>query len=78
MKIIDYLLYFVGVPGLLVAFLAVRIKFRKNPHIHPATYRTSESWTHPPILWAAVDEVVGDPHHRGLEFSVGGGASGKW
>ena len=43
----------------------------------------SEPWTHPPILWAATDEAVGDAHgghggHDGSEFTVGGGASGTW
>lgn len=82
MSIANYLLYLVGIPGVLVVLLALRIWSRKSAH--PATYQMSESWaqTHPPILWAAVDEAVGDPHgHHGgkeAEFSVGGGASGKW
>ena len=42
--------------------LAVLIFSRKGPH--PATYKLSEPWTHEPILWAAVDEVVpGGGHH---------------
>ncbi|MCI4675176.1 hypothetical protein K9U37_09865 [Mycolicibacterium litorale] len=48
---------------------------------HPATYKLSEPWTHEPILWAAIDEVVpgGGPHGHGSDVvSVGGGASGKW
>jgi hypothetical protein len=74
-------LYFVGIPLLLVAVLAVLIWSHEGPH--PATYKMSEPWTHPPILWAATDEVVGDPHgghggHGTSEFSVGGGASGTW
>jgi hypothetical protein len=71
-------LYFVGIPLLLVAVLAVLIWSHKGPHA--ATYKMSESWTYPPILWAATDEVVGDAHggHGTSEFSVGGGASGTW
>jgi hypothetical protein len=70
-------LWFVGVPLLLVAVLVGLIWSRKGPH--PATYDMSETWTHEPILWAAVDEPIGDPHgHGSQEFSVGGGASGKW
>jgi hypothetical protein len=70
-------LFFVGIPLLLTALLAAAIWSRKGPH--PATYKLSESWTHPPILWAATDEVVGHGHGHGHdEFSVGGGASGKW
>ena len=67
-----------GVPLLLVILLVAMIWSRKGPH--PATYSMSESWTHPPILWAATDEVVGHGHggHGASEFSVGGGASGKW
>jgi hypothetical protein len=68
--------YFLGVPLLLTALIAAAIWSRKGPH--PATYKLSESWTHPPILWAATDETVGHGHHGHDDFSVGGGASGKW
>jgi hypothetical protein len=68
---------FLGVPLALVILLATMIWSRKGPH--PATYKMSESWTHPPILWAATDEAVGHGHgHGASEFNVGGGASGKW
>jgi hypothetical protein len=69
---------FLGVPLLLVILLVALIWSRKDPH--PATYELSEPWTHPPILWAATDEVVGHGGHGhgASEFSVGGGASGKW
>ncbi|WP_343600455.1 hypothetical protein [Mycobacterium sp.] len=68
-------LYFVGIPLLLVIVLATLIWSHPGPH--PATYTMSEPWTHPPILWSAVDENVGDGHGPS-EFSVGGGASGTW
>jgi hypothetical protein len=64
---------FVGIPLLLVLILVAMIWSRKGPH--PATYKMSDQWTHAPILWAAVDEHVGDPHEA---LTVGGGASGKW
>ncbi|MGD1109137.1 MAG: hypothetical protein ABR885_02445 [Mycobacterium sp.] len=74
-------LFFIGIPLLLVAALSALIWSRKGPH--PATYKLSEPWTHPPILWAATDEAVGGAHgghggHEGSEFTVGGGASGTW
>lgn len=74
-------LYFIGIPLLLVAVLAVLIWSHKGPH--PATYKLPEKWTHPPILWAATREGLGHAHggHGGDEtpaFSVGGGASGTW
>ncbi|WP_375484527.1 hypothetical protein [uncultured Mycobacterium sp.] len=71
-------LYFVGIPLLLVAMLAALIWSRKGPH--PATYKLSEPWTRPPILWAATDEDLGGNHdeHGSSEVSVGGGASGSW
>ena len=71
-------LYVVGIPLLLVAVLVTLIWSRKGPH--PETYKLSERWTHPPILWAATDEVVGAAHggHGTSEFTVGGGASGTW
>ena len=74
-------LYFLGIPLLLVIVLVALIWSRKGPH--PATYKMSEPWTHDPILWAATDEVFGNGHgahsgHGTSEFSVGGGASGKW
>jgi hypothetical protein len=73
-------LYFLGIPLLLVSLLVARIWSHKGPH--PATYKLSEPWAHPPILWAATDEVFGHGHghdaHGASEFSVGGGASGKW
>lgn len=75
---IDNVLYFLGIPLLILALLAARFLTRKGAH--PPTYQLSESWaqTHPPILWAAVDEVVGGHGHDTAPFSVGGGASGKW
>ena len=45
---------------LLVIVLSALIWSRKGPH--PATYKLSEKWTHPPILWAATDEDVGSAH----------------
>ncbi|HEU4360465.1 MAG TPA: hypothetical protein VFR27_03015 [Mycobacterium sp.] len=75
----ENLLYFVGIPLLLVTVLSTMIWTHRGAH--PATYRMSEPWaqSHPPILWAAVDEVIGGHHgHGASEFSVGGGASGKW
>jgi hypothetical protein len=71
----------VGIPLLLVAVLATLIWSRKGPH--PESYKLSEAWTHPPILWAATDEAVGSAHggrggHDTSEFTVGGGASGTW
>jgi hypothetical protein len=74
-------LYFIGIPLLIVAVLATLIWSHKGPH--PATYKMSEKWTHPPILWAATDEAVGGTHqphsgHGASEFAVGGGASGTW
>ncbi len=76
-SVMEIHLYFLGIPLLLVAVLAALIWSRRGPH--PATYKLSEPWTHPPILWAATDEDVGGRHgHGNSEFSVGGGASGRW
>jgi hypothetical protein len=71
-------LYFVGIPLLLWLVLVALIYSHKG--VHPATYKMAEPWTHPPILWAATDERVGAATHGHdtAEFSVGGGASGKW
>ncbi|MCV7191448.1 aa3-type cytochrome oxidase subunit CtaJ [Mycolicibacterium brumae] len=47
----------------------------------PDEYKLGEKWTYGPILWAATDEVVGSGHGHGHghdNFTVGGGASGKW
>lgn len=78
MSIAEVHLIFVGIPLLLVVVLAALIWRHKGPH--PETFKMSEPWTHAPILWAATDEVVGSGHHGHgePEFSVGGGASGKW
>ena len=68
---------FVGIPLLIVLILAALIWSGKSPY--PAEYKMSEPWTHEPILWAAVDERVGDSHgHGSHELKIGGGASGKW
>ena len=68
---------FVGIPLLIVLILAAMIWSGKSPHM--AEYKMSEPWTHEPILWAALDERVGDAHgHGSHELKVGGGASGKW
>ena len=69
-------LYFVGIPLLIIGVLALLIWSGKGAH--PATYKLSEPWTHPPILWAATDEVVGGGGHGAEELTVGGGASGNW
>lgn len=72
----DIHLYFVGIPLLLTVVLAVLVYARKGAH--PPTYDMSQPWTHPPVLWAAVDEVIAGHDEHGAGFSVGGGASGKW
>jgi hypothetical protein len=71
-------LLLIGVP-LLVAALLAALTLRK-PGPHPAPYKLSEPWTHEPILWAATDEKIGahGHGHGSHEFTVGGGASGKW
>lgn len=69
-------LLFLGIPLLLVVALSWVIWSARGPH--PATYRLSQPWTHPPVLWAATDEVVGAHGHGPSAFSVGGGASGTW
>ena len=65
---------------MLVAVLAVLIWSHKGPH--PATYKMSEPWTHPPILWAATDEDVGHAHgghgtHRSSQLEVAPVARGE-
>ena len=78
MSLLEIHLYFIGIPLLLVAVLAVLIWSHKGPH--PTAYKLQEKWTHPPILWAASDQDV-DVHggHGGHDtFSIGGGASGTW
>ena len=76
-------LYFAGIPLLLVILLVALIWSRKGPH--PATYKMSEPWTHPPILWAATDEVFGHGAHSGhgkrhlrKTTENGRGASAAW
>lgn len=77
MSTMEIHLLFIGIPLLLVAALSALILSRKGPH--PETYKLSEPWTHPPILWAATDEAVGGHGgHHASEFTVGGGASGTW
>ena len=78
MSIAEIHAYFIGIPLTLVIVLSALIWRRKGPH--PATYKLSEKWTYPPILWAATDEAVGPAHggHGASEFTVGGGASGTW
>jgi hypothetical protein len=72
-------LLIVGIPIALVIVLSLMIFPRHNKH--PKTYKLTQPWTHAPILWAAVDEVVPGGGHHGhgaAEVNVGGGASGKW
>ena len=76
MSILEVHALFVGIPLLLVLILVALIWSHRGPH--PATYKMSEPWTHAPILWAAFDERVGDPHGHPQDLTVGGGASGKW
>ena len=78
MSVLEIHLIFIGIPLLLVVVLSVLIWSHTGPH--PATYKMSEKWTHPPILWAATDEDVGGARggHGTSEFSVGGGTSGTW
>jgi hypothetical protein len=66
-----------GVPLLMLLLLLAY--YMRQPGPRAPSYKLSEQWTHEPILWAATDEVIGDAHgHGSHEFSVGGGASGKW
>ena len=67
----------VGIPVALYIVLYLLIWAKKPNRI--AEYDLSEKWTHAPILWAATDEVVGADHgHGSHDYTVGGGASGKW
>lgn len=76
-SVLTFLGYFVGIPVVLVLLLAARIWSQKGPRA--AVYQMADSWTHPPILWAATDEAVGSGHGHGkADFTVGGGASGNW
>lgn len=68
-----------AIPVVIVAALVFLIYRRKGDG--QAAYRLSQPWSHAPILWAAVDEVVpGGGHHGGHhgDVNVGGGASGRW
>lgn len=69
---------FVAIPFGLAAVLYLLYVPGKSKHAK--TYNMSDPWTHSPILWAAVDEVVpGAGHGHGAgDVNVGGGASGKW
>jgi hypothetical protein len=66
-----------GVPLLVLVVLIALIYRHKGPH--PETYKMSEPWTYPPILWAS-DEPAEHGHggHGWHPLTVGGGASGKW
>jgi hypothetical protein len=61
-----------------VLLVLVALIYRhKGPH--PETYKLSDKWTHPPILWASEEPAVhGHGGHGSDSFAVGGGASGKW
>ncbi|MGK2882267.1 MAG: aa3-type cytochrome oxidase subunit CtaJ [Mycobacterium sp.] len=79
MNPVEVLAYFIGIPALVVALLAAWIWSHKGPH--PATYKMTDPWTHEPILWTATDELIPGGHgheHGSSDFTVGGGASGKW
>jgi hypothetical protein len=65
-----------GVPLLVALLVAAVTLSKKGPH--PTPYAMSEEWTYGPILWAATGEKVGAGHGHDSEFTVGGGASGKW
>ena len=65
-----------AIPVVLVAVVVFLLYRRKGDG--PAQYTLSQPWTHAPILWAAVDEVVPAGHHGADELRVGGGASGRW
>ncbi|EHB53964.1 hypothetical protein MycrhDRAFT_4427 [Mycolicibacterium rhodesiae JS60] len=70
---------FVAIPFGLAAVLYLLYVPGKSKHAK--TYNMSDPWTHAPILWAAVDEVVPGGGHHGHsagDVNVGGGASGKW
>jgi len=67
---------FLLVPLALALLLSLFIFTKKGPH--PATYNTSEKWTHDPILWAAQEPADNGHGGHGSHLTVGGGASGKW
>ena len=66
-----------AVPLAVAAVLFLLTMTKKSNH--SKSYQLSEQWTYGPILWAATGEQIGSGHGHGHdEFSVGGGASGKW
>ena len=78
-NLLEVLGLFVGIPALVIGLFYVWSFSHKGAH--PATYKMSDPWTHEPILWAATDEVIPGGHghgHGAADFTVGGGASGKW
>ncbi|BBZ03622.1 hypothetical protein MCHIJ_30590 [Mycolicibacterium chitae] len=67
----------IGVTLAVGAFFALLTLPKKGPR--PPSYKLPEEWTHGPLLWAATEEKIGSAGHgHGAEFTVGGGASGKW
>lgn len=70
-----------GLPLLAVVAL-IALVYARGAKRAP-TYRLPQPWTHPPILWSAIDEPIpaGRPgRHQPDETppSIGGGASGSW
>ena len=66
-------------PVVVLVILVYLIYSRKGDR--PAQYTLPQKWTHAPILWAAVDEVVPGGHRGGHGddvLNLGGGASGRW
>lgn len=70
---------------LAVIVVALVVLIYRRMGNRPVEYTLSQPWTHAPILWAAVDEVVPGGHGHGTAhgdgadvLNVGGGASGRW
>ncbi|NLU83999.1 hypothetical protein [Rhodococcus sp. HNM0569] len=86
MSILETVLIYVGIPLLITAVIAgLSFTGRKTAGPVPKPYRLTQSWTHAPVLWSAVDEPVTHAHHGGHHAVdaapadlIGGSASGKW
>ena len=72
---LEIILVLAGVPLAILALLALltlRPHFARRPR-----YRPGEEWNHPPVLWTANPEALGDVGHR-RAGAARGGARGHW
>jgi hypothetical protein len=91
MSIVETVLVFVGIPALIIAFLALLV-YGRSQFKGPNRYRPGKPWNFPPVWYLprpepgsaaetdrlALETANGGAAQRAAQHKAVGGASGEW